>query len=34
MNAKNNDGVTALMWATKGGHTEIVEFLERAEAGE
>ncbi len=34
MNAKGNDGLTALMWAEQKGHTEIVELLKKARARE
>ena len=30
VNAKDNDGYTALNWASNEGHTEIVELLEKA----
>ncbi len=34
VNAKANDGRTALMWAEDSGHNEIVEILKKAEAKE
>ena len=34
VNAKNNDGTTALMFAEEEGHTEIVELLKKAGARE
>ena len=34
VNAKDNDGVTALMQASENGHTEIVSLLKSAGAEE
>ncbi len=34
VNAKNNNGVTALIWASKKGHTGIVQLLKKAGAKE
>ena len=34
VNARDNDGSTALMIAEERGHTEVVELLERAGAKE
>ncbi len=32
INIQNNDGLTALIWAARNGHIEIVESLLRANA--
>lgn len=32
VNAKDKGGTTALIWASKGGHPEIVELLKEAGA--
>jgi ankyrin repeat protein len=34
VNAKNNDGETALMWATWRGHDDIVEMLKKSRTKE
>ena len=34
VNAKNNNGGTALIWASKKGHTGIVQLLKKAGAKE
>jgi ankyrin repeat protein len=32
MDLKDNDGLTALRWAEKGGHKEIIQLLREAGA--